>query len=445
MGYIGIDIGSSSIKGGWLDVRTGAITDVLTEPFPEPIAGLPAGHFEIDPKPVVESVRTLIERILRRCGACDGIVTCSQMGGILLVDAEGNCAMNYLSWRDQRTLEQHPSGMGTWFDVLKEKTTDRDFDLIGRELKPGGGSAVLFWLAEHGKLPQGKSLAMGLGDYVLAQLCKTAPIAEPTLALGLVDLSRNDWHRPWFERLGFGGVEWPKLGSVDAWIGKYSATSGEIPCYPAVGDHQAALFGTDLVEKELSVNASTGAQVSLLTDSWQAGNYQTRPYFGNRYLNTITHLPAGRSLNGLVDLLTTLPDRAGLDLPDPWEIIREELGKTPRTDLQVDLAFFASAVGDRGAITNVRLENLTVGDLFRASLTNMARNFSNAAQRLGDSSAWNQIVLSGGICQKLPLLRELIGNEIPGPQRSVQTSEETLLGLLKLAEHIESVQEGSKR
>jgi len=445
MAFIGIDIGSTSIKGGWLDLRAGEIGDVLSEPFPEPIGGLPSGHFEIDPQPVVERVRELIERMLRRNGPCDGIVTCSQMGGILLTDRSGKQATNYLSWRDQRTLEQHPGGKGTYFEVLREKTTERDFDAIGRELKPGGGSAVLFWLAENGKLPTGECRAMGLGDYVLSSLCGKEPVAEATLALGMVDLSRGEWHRPWFERLGFGSLDWPKLGSVDTWMGRYPTAAGGIPCYPAIGDHQAALFGTDLTERELSVNASTGAQVSVLTESWKGGDYQTRPYVGGRYLNTITHLPAGRSLNGLVDLLTALPERAGVNLPDPWGIIRQELERTSRTDLKVDLAFFASSVGDRGSITNVRLENLTVGDLFRGALENMAKNFSNAARRLGDSGAWDRVVLSGGICQKLPLLRELIGEEIPGPQRTVQTSEETLLGLLKLAKHIEAQQEGTGR
>jgi len=444
MAYLGIDIGSSSIKAGWLDLRTGEIADVLAEPFPEPLSNLPSGHFEVELPPVVERTRELIERLLRRNGPCDGIVTCSQMGGIVLTDAAGTAITNYLSWRDQRTLEQHPSGKGTYLDLLRSKTTDRDFNLIGRELKPGGGAAILFWLAQTRNLPSVSCRVMGLGDYVLTQLCKSNPLAEPTLALGLVDLSRVDWHRPWFQQLGFGEIEWPKLTTVTDWVGKYPASSGDIPCHPAVGDHQAALFGTDLTERELSVNASTGAQVSLLTNSWQPGDYQTRPYFGNCYLNTITHLPAGRSLNALVDLLTALSQQAGLNISDPWSIITRELDQTPRTDLQVDLAFFASAVGDRGSIHNIRLENLTIGHLFRASLENMAENFSAASQRLGNTNAWERIVLSGGICQKLPLLRNLIGEKIPGRQRTVQTTEETLLGLLKLAKHLHAKQEGSQ-
>lgn len=436
MAFIGIDIGSSSIKAGWLELQTADITDVLSLPFPEPLTDRPAGHFEIDPLPVISAVRDLLARLIRRNGPCEGIVTCSQMGGILLVDPDGKPLTNYLSWRDQRTLQPHPGTKENYLDLLRRRTSERDWEVIGHELKPGGAPSLLFWLAENDKLPSGPALALSLGDFVLSRICAAPPVSEPTLALGLIDLSRNDWHRPWFEKLGFGSILWPELRTIRDWAGKFPSEQGLIPCAPAVGDHQAALFGTDLVLRELSVNASTGAQVSLLSESWKSGDYQTRPYFGNRYLNTVTHLPAGRSLNALVDLLTTLPERAGQRVEDPWTLITRELERTPRTDLEVDLAFFASAVGDRGSIDNVRLENLTVGHLFRASLENMARNFSAASRRLGDPSAWDRTVLSGGICQKLPLLRDLLADEIPGPQRTVQTSEETLLGLLKLARHI---------
>jgi hypothetical protein len=58
--------------------------------------------------------------------------------------------------------------------------------------------------------------------------------------------------------------------------------------------------------EELSVNISAGAQASLLTSRFQPGGYQTRPYFDGLYLNTVTHIPAGRSLGILLDLLCEL-------------------------------------------------------------------------------------------------------------------------------------------
>ena len=86
-----------------------------------------------------------------------------------------------------------------------------------------------------------------------------------------------------------------------------------------MGDHQAALAGAFLGERELSLNISTGSQASLFTPTWQPGNYQTRPFFDGRFLNTITHIPAGRALNVLFKLLTELAEaqRLACVIPGP--------------------------------------------------------------------------------------------------------------------------------
>ena len=47
MHVLGLDIGSSSIKAAILDVDSGSIHDLAQLPFPQPLAGRPAGHFEI--------------------------------------------------------------------------------------------------------------------------------------------------------------------------------------------------------------------------------------------------------------------------------------------------------------------------------------------------------------------------------------------------------------
>ena len=63
---------------------------------------------------------------------------------------------------------------------------------------------------------------------------------------------------------------------------------------------------------ELSINISTGSQVSRRTDRLEPGEVQTRAYFHGDLLQTITHLPAGRSLNVLVRLLTEVARAEGM-------------------------------------------------------------------------------------------------------------------------------------
>lgn len=439
MSFIGLDLGSTSIKAALLDPAAGTITHVRSRPFPDPLPGKPALWFEIDPEPVLAHVRELLAELAALSPApLRGLLCCSQMGGVILVTPDGQQhTTNYLSWRDQRVLEPHPNGRGTYFDEVQRRTTDDDLLAIGRELRPGSTPGLLFWLHENVRLPAG-TVAVNLTDYVLSRLCKTPPRQEATLALGTLDLRTRAWKQDWFDRLGLTGIAWPALVPHDRPVGRYEIAGQSIPCYPAIGDQQAALYGAELVEGELSLNISTGSQAAVLASSLTPGDYQTRPYLGGKYLNTITHLPAGRSLNALVGLLGELAAAEGHPLRDPWTKIAEAVARAEPSDLTVNLAFFAGSLGDHGCLDHIRLENLTVGHLFLAAFESMAANYELCAGRLRPSRDWQGIVLSGGLAQRFPRLRELIRQRLAGRIRMVDAAEETLQGLLRLARELPS-------
>src|SRR4029453_11359677 len=93
-----------TIKGAILDLERREVRSVVKEPFPQPVRGLPPGYFEVEPKAVVAVVEGGLARL---CQADDpAALFCSgQMGGVILVDESGAALTNYLSWRDQRTLQ----------------------------------------------------------------------------------------------------------------------------------------------------------------------------------------------------------------------------------------------------------------------------------------------------------------------------------------------------
>jgi hypothetical protein len=101
--------------------------------------------------------------------------------------------------------------------------------------------------------------------------------------------------------------------------------------------------------------------------------------------------------------------------------------------MHVNLAFFNSSCGDRGEIANVREQELTVGHLFRAAFQSMADHYYACALRLSPDQAWRNLVFSGGLAQKIDVLRELICAKFRVEHRLCPTSEDTLLGLLALA------------
>jgi hypothetical protein len=190
------------------------------------------------------------------------------------------------------------------------------------------------------------------------------------------------------------------------------------------------------MREELSLNISTGSQVSRRTAQFQPGPYQSRRYFDGDFLNTITHLPAGRSLNALCDLLTEVAQAQGFTLPNPWKFIAQSAADADGGGLNVDLAFFAGALGSRGHVDGITTENLTVGNLFHASFRSMAENYACCADRLCPDHAKLSLALSGGLPRSVPILRKLIQDRFCRPLRESATTEETLLGLLDVARSV---------
>ena len=435
---LGIDLGSSTIKGCVLDLDRDALGPIRQVPFPEPLTGLPAMHHEVDPEAVVRLVRELLVELCDEAPPATHVLFSSQMGGVLLASDDGGAASNYISWRDQRLLTQDAATGRSGWDDFRPFVSEAEWDGNGRELQAGSSISLVHWLAVHGHLPSRPCLAMPLGDYIVSRLCNVTPRSEPTLALGYVDLQTMQPCDGWLRRVAGPLVSWPRLAKRHEIVGHCQVGPRTLACFPAMGDHQAALTGVGLRSRELSINVSTGSQVSLLTSEPRLGLYQTRPFGDGRFLNTITHLPAGRALNGLLELLGELARHEGYALRDPWTIIEREVTRVRgRGDsgafgvpLEMQLSFFAGPLGDEGRVDHIRLENLTVGDWFHAAFQRMAANYATCAARLGDAGDYDRVALSGGLVQRLPSLRTIISERFSCPYRLIELEEETLRGLL---------------
>ncbi|MBN1642187.1 MAG: hypothetical protein JXA09_13210 [Anaerolineae bacterium] len=438
MAFVGLDIGTSFIKGAVLDTDALQVRHTRRIPFPDSLPGLPPLYREFDPGAVLAAVQGLLADLLplaaESSGACAGVVTCSQMHGMVFATDVGEARSTLTTWQDQRVLLPHPSGEGTYLDVMRRRLDPDQVRQLGNELRPGHPLGLLFWLAERGELPGAGVYPASLPDYLLSNLCGAAPSTEATNAAahGALNLETLDWHHEVLARLGVRGLRWPEVRRPGEVVGWLRTGSGAIPCYTPVGDYQCALAGALLERGELSLNLSTGAQVSTLLPGLAFGDYQTRPFFDGRFLATVTHIPAGRALNALVRLLSELAEAQGLSLGDPWPCIARSAAEAGATHMRVDLAFFDSSCGDRGAIAEIREAELTVGHLFRAAFQNVADNCYACALRLSPEQAWRNLVFSGGLAQ-IELLRQLICERFQVGYRLCPTTEDTLLGLLALA------------
>src|SRR5258706_8158990 len=121
MSFLALDLGTSFIKGAVLDLDARRLSHIQRIPFPDSIGNLDPLFCEVDPQQIVAATRRVIDALLPHAPDCAGIVMSTQMQGLVLTDGRGRALSNYISWKDQRALMPHPSGAGSFYDVLAQR------------------------------------------------------------------------------------------------------------------------------------------------------------------------------------------------------------------------------------------------------------------------------------------------------------------------------------
>lgn len=433
MQLIGMDLGSTSIKAGVLDTVTKRVTLETRRPFPGPLVNLPRGHFEVSARAVCVAVDDVLDGLLAAAPDAEAIILCSQMHSMVLTNATGLELSNILTWQDQRAALQD-EGRAPLIQELKRTLGVDRLLALGNDVWAARPVAMLVWLAQHNQLPP-NALFCSLPDFVGRHWCGGAELATDrthAAASGMYDILANTWHHDALAALGLDKLRLPMVVDERAVIGQVRRAGRTLDLLAPVSDQQCALLGAGLAMGELSINVSTGSQVAMMHAAPITGGFQTRPYFAGRWLATLIHLPAGRALNALVQLLSQLAEAEGHQLRDQWSTIERMTRMTPASDIAIDLSFFAGALGDHGQIGNLREDNLTIGHVFRSAFAQMAQNYYRAALALDPSASWKGVVLSGGLARQSSVLQQEIASQFECPVRMPEGAEDALTGILSL-------------
>ena len=435
MRYLGIDIGSSYIKGAVLDVDGLCLSHIRRVDAPPLVSGLDPTFREVEPEAIAQCVRRVLEHLHDDAPDAAGVLMCSQLHGMVFCDDIGRAQSRYITWQDQRALMPLPDSGTSSFDEIESLVSREERRQLGNERVPGLPLNHLFWFARNRALPDMRVMPAALPYFVAAQLCGTTPVSDITHAYGhgALNIHTLDWHHAVIGKLGLGEVRWPRLVPQGAVIGEWSHAGRSLPVFAPVGDYHCSQAGALLESGELSVNISTGSAVIQIAGGAETGGFQTRPWFDGCYLKTITHIPAGRALNALVRLLAELATAQGVTLRDPWDYIHAESARADGGGLQVNPAFYTSNMGHRGAVLNLREENMTIGHLFHAMFSGMADNYATCADRIAPRRDWSRLVFSGGVALKNQVLRQLVCERLGRDHRLAPSEEDTLFGLLVLS------------
>ena len=168
MYYLGLDIGSSSIKAALTEVQTGKSFGLVQEPEVEmSMVSIKKGWAEQDPDAWWILTCKAIKRLITECDigpeSIQGIGIAYQMHGLVLVDAEGDPLRRSIIWCDSRAVE---TGNQAYSDLGPQKC---DTQLLNA---PGNFTASkLNWVKKNEPETFNKAAKFMLpGDYIAYRL-----------------------------------------------------------------------------------------------------------------------------------------------------------------------------------------------------------------------------------------------------------------------------------
>ena len=442
--FVALDIGATYIKSGRVDAKTFELSAIHRVRFPsfDVNADDDRGSYRtVEFAEILKSVVETLSLQITNEGKCLGILPSNQMHGLVLFSPAGNVVTPFFSWQDTRTLQAR-DGEKSPFEALREKTGPFSWNHeTGEFLRPGFPIAQLFGFSRKGLLPKG-SVPMDLGNAVITALSNAGQRCldeTNAAAMGCLQIATRTWHQPLISELGLSHLDWPLIVGEGTPVGTWS--NRKIPLYPAIGDQQASLLGAGLSRPDqISVNIATGSQVSRILSQPAMRETQTRPYFRDKYLETITHIPAGRALNAWVRLFSELNPQ--VDFDQAWSSASALAEAAPDNPLAMNLALFPSAFGDRGFLHNIREEDLSVGSILRSALQSIARDHRTAWNKMnstvpeGGATSYHELLGSGGVLKKSKILANALQKEFTLPLRESPHFEDALMGHVERAKQL---------
>lgn len=203
--YLGIDIGTSSVKAVVMDdndrpVATASAPLALSHPRPLWSEQAPQDWWQA----VVDSLDALAAQAPAALAAVRGIGLSGQMLGVTLIDAADTPIRPALLWNDGRASAE----------CAELHRCLKDFaDIVGCRAMPGFSSPKLLWLSRHEPEAVARARRILLTkDYVrLALTGEAASDRADASATLLMDTARGDWHDGILAACGVDRAQLPRL------------------------------------------------------------------------------------------------------------------------------------------------------------------------------------------------------------------------------------------
>ena len=431
MTYLALDYGTSYIKTAILDTGNRIIHGRKRFPALQKRQGRETRH-EIDAELLWQQVRDITNEYLKNYGIPDGILISTQMHGFILTDDTGHPVTPYVSWQDERCLEK--KGGKSSYACLEEIIKPSDMANTGVNLKPNLGMCNLYTLLREETIFSGSRLCT-LGSYIIQRMtgnniCHISNAAP----MGLVDLLTGEWCFSLIRKIGFHELIFPEITAGFKPCGTYLYNQKGIPVYPDLGDHQASILGSlTRPDEDININIGTAGLIGVITNGYNPWDGETRPLFGNWYINTVRGLFGGRDIDVLTGFLGECVSSVTGTSVEPkqiWKLIGtiQDKNELAENSLCVNNAFYTN-----GAIMGINHNNFTFSSLISALYSSAAKDYSEAFNCIDQHTDIRNIIFSGGAACKNPALMKRIAEEIGCSWECSPVQDEVMLGLFRAA------------
>ena len=251
---------------------------------------------------------------------------------------------------------------------------------------------------------------------------------------GCYSLLKEEWELDLLEKIYPGlQIQLPSIFNLNEvpFLGDIKLEGKEIGVFGGYGDMQAALLGSSLDHKSVSINLGTGSQVAEQTMDIHSHDqfFDLKPFFGN-FLSAITHIPAGRSLEYLNSKI--FKDR------DFWVNLNNITAESVLDfDKEIDFDLNILPNNWRYKENNLYLiknSKLSTSDMYIALLKIFCNQYLDILDIFESDMAGKKIIISGGRLKNIPAVRDIfLGKFTNISIVEPETIDETLLGLNKIS------------
>lgn len=283
---LSIDVGTSSVKAGLVNLRTSGIEHFSAERYSD--------FSEYNSNTLWDKVAKVIRATVRKSKASRSILAIGitgQMHGAAFLDRDGQVIEPLINWRDIKRCESSIVNKANRIIGVRAEES------IGTLLSCGYTGTILLWIKEKdpGLFREIRHFVL-FTDYVRGKLLGSSDYStDPTNAggTGLFDTRLNRWHTEAIEELGLPLSIFPEIhssseiaGVVSGGVSKSLDLGTGVPVVYGGGDNQTSMLGCGLLASgsPALINIGTAAQVSKVSSFYQKLlGIDTRPYFAHLY------------------------------------------------------------------------------------------------------------------------------------------------------------------